>query len=649
MSAVQVPCPSCGAAVLFPVGTGAVAVCSYCRSVVARGDRKVEDLGKVAAIVETGAVLKLGLAGHLGGLKFQLVGRTQMRHAAGGVWDEWYAAFSDGRWGWLAEAQGRFYLTFAVTPKEGAVLPLFEDLQPEQQLYLPGTGEGMTINETGTAMIAGAEGEIPWRVTPGTQYSYADLTGEHGAFATLDYSEDPPVVFVGRQMSLDELGIPKTVHRETWEQRRVAGRSLSCPNCGGALAIRAPDKTERIGCPHCGSLLDASQGDLRFLSKPEQLKRKLKPALELGAEGRFGDDARTVIGMLRRSVTFDGVDYFWDEYLLYHPRDGFEWLTQSDGHWNRVRNVPAGDVHRYRGSAAYDGRTFRKFQQANATVRAVLGECYWKVAIGEVVKATDYICPPQMLSRESTQSISAQEVNWSLGEYVTPREVQAVFDLKEPLPRPLGVGPNEPFRHTGVYYLAAAFIAIVCLIAAVQATRTRTVYETTFNLAPPPGQKTQVFFSDKFELGRMANVCVRVDAPNLINGMLLEGDLVREGDEGHFHPFVLDMGYYSGVDDGEAWSEGSKSDEAFVSSPGKGTYTLRLEAEPDDVSSSGPLHVKIQQHVVRAWTLILVLLAVTAIPAIVFIYQIYFVTQRWKDSEFSPYRGIAQLASVDDD
>src|SRR5207253_3152706 len=98
MSAVQVACPSCGAAVVFPVGTGAVAICPYCRSAVLRGDRNVEDLGKVAAIVETGAVLKLGLAGHFDGRKFQLVGRTQMKHAAGGMWDEWYAAFADGRW-----------------------------------------------------------------------------------------------------------------------------------------------------------------------------------------------------------------------------------------------------------------------------------------------------------------------------------------------------------------------------------------------------------------------------------------------------------------------------------------------------------------------------------------------------------------------
>jgi len=40
-----------------------------------------------------------------------LTGRAQNRHELGGVWDEWYATFSNGWVGWLAEAQGKFYLT----------------------------------------------------------------------------------------------------------------------------------------------------------------------------------------------------------------------------------------------------------------------------------------------------------------------------------------------------------------------------------------------------------------------------------------------------------------------------------------------------------------------------------------------------------
>lgn len=89
-----------------------VAVCSYCKSLSARTDRDPRLIGKMADLVDTGSLLALGAEGRFAGRRFQMVGRTQMKHPMGGVWDEWYLALDDGRWGWLAEAQGRLYPTF---------------------------------------------------------------------------------------------------------------------------------------------------------------------------------------------------------------------------------------------------------------------------------------------------------------------------------------------------------------------------------------------------------------------------------------------------------------------------------------------------------------------------------------------------------
>ncbi|MCA1593465.1 MAG: hypothetical protein LC754_12615 [Acidobacteria bacterium] len=107
MTALQANCPACGAPVTFKTGSSVVVVCDYCNSVVARTDRALEDLGKVADVVESGSPLAVGLKGVCRGVAFELTGRAQLGHAAGGMWDEWYAAFADGRWGWLAEAHQR--------------------------------------------------------------------------------------------------------------------------------------------------------------------------------------------------------------------------------------------------------------------------------------------------------------------------------------------------------------------------------------------------------------------------------------------------------------------------------------------------------------------------------------------------------------
>ncbi|HXM34574.1 MAG TPA: DUF4178 domain-containing protein, partial [Pyrinomonadaceae bacterium] len=129
MSALIANCPACGAPVSFKTGSSVVVVCEFCQSVVARTDRALEDLGKVAEIVDTGSPLDVGLYGQHHGVAFELTGRAQLGHEAGGVWDEWYAAFADGRWGWLAEAQGRFYITFELSFPEQGSLPSFEELQ----------------------------------------------------------------------------------------------------------------------------------------------------------------------------------------------------------------------------------------------------------------------------------------------------------------------------------------------------------------------------------------------------------------------------------------------------------------------------------------------------------------------------------------
>jgi len=653
VSGVRINCPSCGGAIDLAVGTGTVAVCPYCRSVIARGDQKIEDLGKVAAVVETGAVLTVGLTGQYGGVAFQLTGRTQLGHEAGGVWDEWYAAFSDGRWGWLAEAQGSYYLTFCRTDIPGADLPALDELQVGQTALLPPPVGWLTVDEKASARVLGAEGEIPYRLKPGSVYPYADLSGTHGKFATLDYGDSPPSLYVGVQVTLDGLKIPKSARREVWQLRQVQGQALACPHCGGPLELRAPDRTERVGCPHCGAMLDASQGQLRLLQPPGPAWSAPTPVIPLGTAGKLGSDERMVIGLIQRSVTIDHVDYYWEEYLLYHPRDGFEWLVRSDDHWSRVKAVPAGAVTLGGGTyVTYQGRSFKLFQEARATVRAVLGECYWKVQQGETVFTADYIAPPEILSREATAGADkgSGEVNWSLGVYLTPGEVEKAFALKRPLPRPTSVAPNQPFPYKSVYVYFGWLLLALGLLGLWSVVRpSLTVYEHELALEPlPAGSKSQVFFSDKFDLKGWRNLRVTAACPTLTNSWLfVEGDLVEDAN-GHMQPFGIPLSYHAGVDEGESWQEGSREDSAYLSAQPAGKYSLRLEVERDKGQNPERLRIKVEQGAARLWDWLLALILLSVLPLGVGLYHLVFDIQRWKDSQ-TPYFTSAASGSGGDD
>src|SRR5438045_8914251 len=95
--AFQASCPACGATVTFKTGSSVVVVCESCNSVVARTDRGVEDAGKVSDVVESGSPVDVNLRGGYLGVAFELTGRAQHGHAAGGVGGEWDGAAADAR------------------------------------------------------------------------------------------------------------------------------------------------------------------------------------------------------------------------------------------------------------------------------------------------------------------------------------------------------------------------------------------------------------------------------------------------------------------------------------------------------------------------------------------------------------------------
>ena len=80
MTTLKASCPSCAAPIEFQAGSTIVVICPYCRSAVARTDRGLADLGKVAEIADSESPLRLGLKGMWKNVRFELTGRAQLRH-----------------------------------------------------------------------------------------------------------------------------------------------------------------------------------------------------------------------------------------------------------------------------------------------------------------------------------------------------------------------------------------------------------------------------------------------------------------------------------------------------------------------------------------------------------------------------------------
>jgi hypothetical protein len=673
---VTVGCPTCGAEVEFRYDDSFVRVCGHCRSAVVRTDRGVETLGRFADLVPIPSPLQLFAEGRFGTTGFLLIGMAQLRHSAGGVWQEWYAKLDGGQWAWISEAQGRLYLTFERPDVEAPPFASLPSLAPGTALQL--AGATFTVAERGTASYVSALGEIPYRLVPSSTFQFLDLSDGRGGFATIDYGDgsEPPAVYVGYQVTPQGLGIsggeasPQLV-------APVGGARLACPNCNGSLELRVPDQTLRVACPYCSSLVSVESGTLSIIARQA---KKPSLAIALGTKGSFLDGELTVIGYVARSAYTFGSWWPFEEYLLYAPGVGFRWLSCSDGHWSYVQPVASGAVNADI-DATYDGVSFQRFQTATLRVDSVLGEFYWRVQVGERVTAVDYIASPAMLSREVTES----EENWSLSTYLTAQDVDKAFGKKLALPPPIGVAPNQPYG-TGLgkvtALVAAAFLAVGIgkCASAPAAEKLRQHFTVPMNAArstsmpsvessllpsidlsapsPAPAQTPgsdaasaesagTVMFSNKFQLEGRENIQFDLSSDVNNNWVYASLDLVNE-DTGSVVSIDKTIEYYAGSDYDGSWSEGSTTADEVIGPVEAGTYVLRVEAMHGGLGSVD-LAVVIRQGVFR-WPWFWVFFGLLAIPFGVAGVQAYsFHRRRWHNSNVGT-AGLGQaLGSTDED
>jgi len=633
-------CPSCGGPINFSIGSSVVVVCDYCRSVVARTDVALQDLGKVAALVDTGSPLRRDLPGKYHGVGYRIVGRTQMRHEMGGIWDEWYAAFDDGRWGWLAEAMGKYYLTFSTS---AAGLPPFDRLALGQNIG------GMVVQEIGTATLLSGEGEIPWRVEPGSTYDYADLSGGENRFATIDYSEEKPLLFKGEEIDLRGLGID--IEHEPARKTKIKAERLNCTKCGAALNLVAPDQAERIVCPRCGAMHDVREGDLAYL---EVVKLREKPRIPLGSKGKIDGDEFVIAGWMERSVTYDE-KYVWYEYLLFNPQKGFHWLIDSDGHWSFAHPVPVGDVEDSGNvdgnpakTIAYKGKTYKVFADAVATVESVVGEFYWKVSVGEKARAIDYIAPPEAIAKEISGKGKEREIAYTHARYMKVREVEEAFGVKG-LPAPRGVGMIQPYEGGSVRGLWTKLVAALFVISIVIAIHGphREIVSELYDFgsvmavppdanAPPSSSKelSRVIFTPSMKIDGGRNLQVKGYSEVNNSWVSVAGDLV-EDKTGLQESFDLPIEYYEGYDGGEHWTEGSRSQTVYIPALPEGSYGMRLEAQWPENMPPPRVMIVIKEGVFR-WSHFFLALILITVPAIWTGFKsMAFEGQRWAEAGFT--------------
>ena len=203
-------CPQCGAPVEFKFAQAVQTVCPFCKSILVRRDVNLETVGSVADPLLDSSPIQIGTEGVYANKPFVVVGRIVYEYE-GGRWNEWHCVFNDSTSGWLSDAQLEYALTVLIA--QGGALP--NPPQPGARVVLHDV-EYMLTTLT-KARYVGVEGELPFEYWDKRQCLFVDLQTPDARFATIDYSENPPLVFAGYRLDYDDLKLKNVKLFEGWK------------------------------------------------------------------------------------------------------------------------------------------------------------------------------------------------------------------------------------------------------------------------------------------------------------------------------------------------------------------------------------------------------------------------------------------------
>ncbi len=215
MSTPASNCPSCGAPVQFRWSSAAQIVCPFCHSILVRTDLDLQKVGTVADLPPDPSPIQLLTEGTFRGKQFQVLGRIIYEYEQGG-WNEWHIVFSDGTSGWLSDAQLQYAVSFLAPP--GTAIPARAS-DPNHLEYgkdLKVNNIDFTVATITRASYKGMEGELPFPFYGKTNMVFADLRTTGTAFGTIDYSEAPPLLFLGEWVDYDDLKLKNVRQFEGW-------------------------------------------------------------------------------------------------------------------------------------------------------------------------------------------------------------------------------------------------------------------------------------------------------------------------------------------------------------------------------------------------------------------------------------------------
>ena len=211
MSHKPANCPNCGAPVEFLWSAAVQTVCPFCHSILVRHDVNLDKVGEAADLPPDSSPIQIATEGIYQNKGFVVVGRILYEYERGG-WNEWHLIFNDGSSGWLSDAQAEYAISFL--RKAPGPLPRASEIEPGRTFDW--NRVQYQVTSITTAQYRGVEGELPFEYWDKQEVPFADLRSADARFATIDYSEAEPLLFLGEAIEYPVLRLKNVRQFEGW-------------------------------------------------------------------------------------------------------------------------------------------------------------------------------------------------------------------------------------------------------------------------------------------------------------------------------------------------------------------------------------------------------------------------------------------------
>jgi hypothetical protein len=211
MSRPVANCPQCGAKIEFRWSGAVQTTCEFCQSILIRSDMDVQKVGVVADLPLDASPIQINTEGVWQNRAFTVVGRIIYEHSAG-LWNEWHLLFTDGTSGWLSDAQLEWAITFlhnvTISGAEQYRITVGQKYKWNEVEY--------EVTARTMAKYRGVEGQLPFAYWDKESVQFIDLRTQGALFATIDFSENPGIVFLGQFVEFEQLQLKNLKQFEGW-------------------------------------------------------------------------------------------------------------------------------------------------------------------------------------------------------------------------------------------------------------------------------------------------------------------------------------------------------------------------------------------------------------------------------------------------